>query len=257
MAKDSWNPRQYERFRAERRQPFDDLVRLIRPRPALRIADLGCGTGELSRELHLALRARETRGIDRSKQMLERAISHIEPDLSFECRAIEDFSGGPFDLLFSNAALHWVPDHEKLFERLSKLLAPMGQLAVQMPANNDHASHECAAKVAREEPFRSLLGGFVRASPVLPPESYALLLKKLDFAEQHVRLQVYLHELTSTAEIAEWTRGTTLTAYEEKLPPADFEKFLERYRERLLARLGDQRPFLFTFKRILLWAQKP
>src|SRR5690348_13419818 len=140
-----WNPEQYERFKAERSQPFWDLVALIDPAPNMRIADLGCGTGELTRALHEKLGARETVGIDNSASMLAKAPA--APGLKFRQQSIEEFSDGGFDLIFSNAALQWVADHERLFPRIARL---GNQLAVQMPANDDHPSHLAAAEVARE-----------------------------------------------------------------------------------------------------------
>ena len=145
----SWQPAQYERFKEERAQPFRDLVALIRPEPGLRVLDLGCGTGALTRELHESLGARETLGIDSSAEMLEGSKALETPTLHFQRSDIETFGADqPFDLVFSNAALHWLPDHPDLFLRLRTLLAPGGQLAVQMPSNETHLSHGTAVEVA-------------------------------------------------------------------------------------------------------------
>ena len=57
-----WTPEQYERFKDERAQPFWDLVALVEDRPRMRVVDLGCGTGELTRKLHEHLSATDTRG---------------------------------------------------------------------------------------------------------------------------------------------------------------------------------------------------
>ncbi|HJT18535.1 MAG TPA: methyltransferase domain-containing protein, partial [Thermoanaerobaculia bacterium] len=197
-----WSPGQYEKFKAERSQPFWDLVALIDPRPNMRIADLGCGTGELTRALHEKLGARETLGIDNSATMLAKAPS--APGFRFRQQSIEDFNDSGFDLIFSNAALHWLPGHERLFPRIARLGT---QLAVQMPANDDHPSHTTAADVARE------LGMEVRPNSVLPPERYAALLHELGFRKQHVRLQVYGHLLPSSEDVIEWVKGTLLTFY--------------------------------------------
>jgi trans-aconitate 2-methyltransferase len=154
--------------------------------------------------------------------------------------------------VFSNAALHWVDDHPELFERLTAALASGGQLAVQVPANHDHASHLAAERVAGEEPFREALGGYVRKSPVLSPEHYAVLLDRLGYAAQHVRLQVYLHVLPEPAAVVDWVKGTLLTDYKRRLPDALYEDFVARYQELLLNELPYERPFRFTFKRVLL-----
>jgi trans-aconitate 2-methyltransferase len=220
------------------------------------VVDLGCGTGELTRVLHERTGASATVGLDSSAAMLARSAPHAADGLSFKLGDIADWvPTEPVDLVFSNAALHWVDDHAGLFARLAAALGPSGQLAVQMPANHDHASHLVAEQVAAEEPFRTALDGYVRRSPVLAPELYAVLLARLGFVSQNVRMQVYLHVLPEPGAVVDWVKGTLLTDYKRRLPSALYEQFISRYRERLLAELGDDRPFPFTFKRVLLWGR--
>jgi trans-aconitate 2-methyltransferase len=258
MTRDAWNPACYDRFRAERTQPFEDLLALVRHAPGMRVVDLGCGTAELTRRVHETLAARETLAIDSSDAMLERARMQEGAGLRVERGNISDFRAhAEFDLVFSNAALHWVPGHDELFRRLAEALTPEGQLAVQLPANFNHPSHTVATAVAAEEPFRTALdGGRHRDDVVLAPEAYASLLHRVGFRAQHVRLQVYAHELEASAEVVEWVRASLLTSYQRRLPSDVFDRFVARYRERLLAELGDVRPYLFTFKRLLLWADR-
>jgi trans-aconitate 2-methyltransferase len=218
--------------------------------------DLGCGTGELTRALHDRTGARTTLGLDSSKAMLARSAPHAGDGLSFELGDIADWTPAePVDVLFSNAALHWVDDHDALFARLTAALRPGGQLAVQMPANHDHPSHLVAERVASEEPFREALDGYVRRSPVLPPERYADLLHRLGYASQLVRLQVYLHVLPEAGAVVDWVEGTLLTDYRRRLPDHRYGEFVVRYRELLLSELRSERPFPFTFKRLLLWGK--
>ena len=254
---DTWNPTQYEKFQAERNEPFFDLMALVRPQPGMRVADLGCGTGELTRLLHQHLQARETVGIDRSGAMLARSAAFAGAGLHFEQGDIATFSAGQgYDLIFSNAAIHWVPEHEALLGRLAASLAEGGQLAIQVPANHDYPTHTVADAVAAESPFREALGGYARRSPVLAPEQYALVLHRLGCRAQHVRLQVYGHYLPSRDGVVEWVKGTLLTDYESRLPADLFAQFLRRYRELLLPCLEEATPFFYPFKRILFWGQR-
>jgi len=256
MATDTWDPGQYERFSDERSAPFFDLLGLVEPCLGGSVVDLGCGTGELTQVLHERSGARTTLGIDTSEAMLAKSEAFAGDGLRFELGDIARWAPTDrFDVVFSNAALHWVDDHDELFARLTAAIKPGGQLAVQVPANHDHASHLVAERVAEEEPFRAALDGYVRHSPVLPPEDYALLLVRLGYASQHVRLQVYLHELADAAGVVEWVKGTLLTDYKKRLPDSVYEDFLARYSELLLSELDDQRPFPFTFKRVLLRAR--
>ena len=255
-----WNPTQYARFRDERARPFYDLLELVQSQPAMRVVDLGCGTGELTRLLHRHIDSIATLGIDSSPAMLAAAAEFAGDGLTFRQGDIADFPGaaevGAFDLVFSNAALHWLPDQDALLTRIADALTPRGQLAVQIPANHDHPSHLVAAEVASESPFREALAGYTRESPVLTPEAYASLLDRLGFREQTVRLQVYGHHLAARDEVIEWVKGTLLTDYQRRLPPELWTAFLDRYRERLLPRLDDSRPYFYPFKRILFWAAR-
>ena len=257
MAASSWNPDQYNRFRAERQQPFFELIALIEPRPNLRVVDLGCGTGELTRALHDRLPGADTTGLDSSETMLAESAAFATAGLRFARADIATFAPqAEYDVIVSNAALQWLPDHAELFARLARGLADGGQLAVQMPLNYDHPSHVVAAAVAGEAPFRDALGGFTIERPVAAPEWYAALFHRLGFARQHVRLQVYPHILAARDEVIEWVRGTLLTAYQQRLPADLWPAFMERYRARLLPELSDERPYFYAFKRLLLWAAK-
>ncbi len=258
MVQDAWDPRQYARFRAERERPFFDLLALVERRPAMRVLDLGCGTGALTAEAHRALGAARTLGVDRSAAMLAQAPA--VDGLELAQRTIEDVLGdaahaSAHDLVLANASLQWVDDHEALFPRLLALLAPGGQLAVQMPANFAHPSHAVAARLARDDEFAGVLGP-ARATAVLAPERYAELLVALGAARQRVLVEVYAHALPGRDDVVEWVKGTLLTWYQERLPPALFARFLERYRAALVAVLPDARPYLYTFPRVFLWAQR-
>jgi len=256
MSPDDWSPTQYERFKAEREAPFFDLLEMVQPAPDLRVVDLGCGTGELTRHLHRHLPAATTLGVDRSESMLARSAAFAEQGLRFERRdLVAALDDGPFDLIFSNAALQWLDDHAALLARLAVALAPGGQLAVQVPANHDHVTHLVAHAVAAEPPFVAALDGYRRESPLLAPERYAALLHELGFTAQRVELRVYPHLLASAGEMVEWVKGTLLTAYLGRLPAELREPFVERYRDVLLQKVEVVDPYFYPFKRILFWAR--
>jgi trans-aconitate 2-methyltransferase len=258
-----WDPKQYELFRNERSLPCFDLLDECAKRfeaakkiPA-RVIDLGCGTGELTKILHERLSAGSTLGIDSSAEMLAKAPQNIS-NLKFEQGDISAFTAeNTYDLIFSNAALQWVDDHETLFAKLARALTPGGQLAIQMPSNHDHISHVVAAEVAQRPHFSKALEGYVRHAPVMPIEDYASLIEKLGLVDQRVHLHVYAHHLESRAGMVDWVKGTMLTDYSRRLSPSDYEAFLAEYTESLFARVPDARPFFYPFKRVLIWATKP
>lgn len=251
---DTWNPDVYERFQQERSRPFYDLTDMVRGQEGLRVLDLGCGSGKLTQYLHQKLAARETVGLDASENMLLKARQFEGDGLRFEFGQIQDDPvPGKFDLVFSNAALHWVTGHEALFEKLRAKLQPGGQLAVQVPAMDSEPVHIVAAETAQE--FSQELGGYVRRLDVLTPEDYARLLYKLGFVEQEVRLQIYGHILPSREAVIEWYRGTLLTTYQQRLDAETYERFVKRYTQKLMKYLDDERPFFFPYKRILMWGR--
>lgn len=262
-----WDPQQYDRFKVERSKPFDDLVALLRPRPAPHVVDLGCGTGELTATLLERLGAAEVLGLDNAETMLAEARGRAGVRLRFGHADIAAFyEPGAWDIVLSNAALQWVPDHAATLAHWVASLAPGGQLAVQVPANADHPTHLVADELAHEEPFRSAFAHGrpppdVVAANVLAPERYAALLYNLGIPDPQVRLQVYCHLLDGPEQAVEWVKGTTLNRFKAALPAALYAEFLARYRERLLARLArdagavEGRPYLYPFKRILMWGQ--
>ena len=259
MLTDTWNPQQYDKFRAEREQPFFDLLDMVRASPGMRVVDLGCGTGRQTALLHARVGAHQTIGIDRSARMLADIQKETRPaGLTFEVGTIEDFPGdrGPFDLVFSNAAFHWVVDHHTLVARLAAALGPGGQLAFQVPAMHDTVTHLVAEELAGEEPYRSALGGWHRPQPVLEPDEYAKLLHRLSFVEQQVRLIVYPHVLATREDVIEWVKGTLLTEYGRHMPADSFDAFVRDYRSRVTTELEAVEPFFFPFKRILCWGRR-
>jgi trans-aconitate 2-methyltransferase len=229
----------------------------VTPIPGGRAVDLGCGPGELTRALHEKTGARETLGIDSSDAMLAKAAAHAGHGLRFERGDLATFAPAePYDLVFSNAAYHWVPDHPALLARLTKAVRAGGQLAFQVPDNFDHASHRAAEAVAAEEPFAGVLAGSAHPRHVLAPEDYSALLHRLGYAEQTVRLAVYGHRLESREGIVAWVEGSLLSEYRRRLPVALYDRFVSRYREVLFARVPDERPFFFTFRRVLVHARR-
>jgi trans-aconitate 2-methyltransferase len=252
----AWDPSQYNRFAAEREQPFWDLFSQLEPVGRAQVVDLGCGDGRLTVALHERLGAERTTGVDNSPSMLAVAIQRNEDGVDFLDADIACWPEGAerVEIIFSNAALQWVSDHEGVLSRWRGALDPGGQLAVQVPANADHPSHEVLRALADE-----LLGGSAPADPVaenvLPPARYAELLYGLGFARQQVDLRVYGHVLGSSSEVVEWMKGTSLNRFKAVMAAEEYAEFVAEYGRRLTRALGDGRPYFYPFKRILLWGR--
>jgi trans-aconitate 2-methyltransferase len=250
-----WNPAQYNQFKDQRAKPFFDLLALIQPARFNYAVDLGCGTGELTRSLFDKLLPDNLIGIDSSMEMLTKAQTWITSGLSFEQLDIARYQPDmPLDLLFSNAALHWLPHHDLLFPKLLAWIAADGQVAIQMPYNFDHPSHTVAHTVAVEL-FPHKFKAEQHFSGTLAPEQYAAILHACGFEEQRCRMEVYGHSMPSGDAVVEWTRGSLLTAYQQQLSAQEFEHFVNAYRDVLVQRLGNG-PYFYAFKRLLLWGRK-
>jgi trans-aconitate 2-methyltransferase len=186
--------------------------------------------------------------------MLERASLQAREGLRFELGSIEKVKG-EWDLVFSHAAIQWVDNHRSLIPRLFSLVSQNGQLAVQLPSNHSHPTHTLIREIAAEEPFHSALGGWNRLSPVLCISEYAEILHDAGGQEVIVFEKVYPSLLENSDALAEWTRGTALVPYFERLPESLHDSFMERYRERLAA-LFPNAPVFYPFRRTLFAATR-
>lgn len=260
-----WDPAQYRLFAEQRAQPFWDLADLIDASAGVDAVDLGCGDGELTIALAARLGTRSMLGVDSSPAMLAAAAAAEDEgfgaNVRFEAGDISTWTApATVDLVFSNAALQWVPRHTEVLRRWSAALRPGGQIAVQLPMNGHRPQHVVARELAESDRFRGAFGPDGPpvdpvATYVLEPEEYAETLHELGFVDQHVRVQVYPHVLPSSRHVVEWVKGTTLTRFRTRLDPATYDDFVAAYEARLLDVIGRHEPFFFPFRRVLLWGR--
>ncbi|MFC4455783.1 methyltransferase domain-containing protein [Deinococcus sonorensis] len=255
----TWNPDVYHRHRTARDAPAHDLMALLPPHPYRSVVDLGCGTGQHTLTLSRQFPEAQVLGLDSSAEMLARASEHHAPNLTFQQADLQDLHG-TFDLMFSNAALQWLPDHPALLERLWPHLNLGGMLAVQVPSNHDHPSHRLLSETADE--FREELAGFTRFgpvaghSPVLTPVQYAEVLHHLGATDIVAMSRVYPVVLPGAEGVLDWVRGTALVPYLGRLTPEDGARFEAAYLARLKAEWPDPEVY-YPFLRTLFVAQKP
>jgi len=253
----AWNPTQYLRFGNERLQPALDLLSRIPLEDPAVIYDLGCGTGTVTSFLKERWPGAKVTGIDSSGTMLERAGA-LDAEVTWQKSDLKHWSPETSaDLLYSNAVLHWLDDHEALFPRLMQGLNHGGVLAVQLPHNFSAPTHALIAKTARAGPWRELLEPELREQPVLESSAYYDILSphaaRLDFWET-----TYLHVLQGDDPVVEWTKGSILGPLLALLDEPDKEAFLKAYREpisKAYVRRGDGTTLL-PFRRLFLIAVK-
>lgn len=218
-----WNSSQYTKFENERTQPSVDLIHRIHI-DAESILDIGCGPGNSTNQLSLFFPGADILGIDSSDNMLDKA-EKTYPDLKFRKCIVPDEldSIGKFDLLFSNACLHWIPNHRKLFPELMAKLNSGGILAVQMPVVQDAMFYKMLNKLIECDKWKKL-GGIHNFHNLTPNETYDILSecsKKVVMWET-----TYYHIVPSHNSVIEWYKGSGLRPYLEALDTAEREAFL-------------------------------
>lgn len=251
----SWDPQQYLRFTGQRLRPALDLIARIPIEQPNTVIDLGCGTGNVTRVLRGRWPHAGIIGVDGSPQMLSEA-KQTAGDIGWQLADVAAWNPTEkFDLVFSNAALHWLDDHPALFARLSGKIEAGGVLAVQMPRNFAAPSHQLMHELASAPPWRDTLAGLLRPQPVLSPETYHGLLaphaRVLDIWETE-----YLQVLEGENPVAEWTKGTWLAPLLNALAPEARAAFESEYRLRV-ARAYPPQPdgkTLFPFRRLFIVA---
>ena len=253
----NWDAGTYDRFRRLRLRPALDLLAQVPDVPEGDIVDLGCGTGAVAHALRHRYPKRPLIGIDRSADM----VAGILAD-TYDRVQIADIAQWrpdvPVALIFSNAALHWLPDHPLLFPRLASALKPGGVLAVQMPRQFDAPSHRLIHEVARDlfpDRFER-----ARTPPVAAPS--ALYDICADLGDVTIWETDYLQHLPTQPDDAHpvraFTRSTAARPILAKLTSGEQERFFHAYDaalEAVYSRRADG-SVLFGFRRQFLILQK-
>ncbi|EYT79313.1 trans-aconitate methyltransferase [Streptomyces sp. Tu 6176] len=240
----TWDPAQYLRHAGHRARPFTDLLARIPELPSdpPRIADLGCGPGNVTVLLAGRWPTARITGYDNSPEMLDRAtVEHAGPTpgggrLDFVPADARTWTPGePCDLIVSNATLQWVPGHTARFADWIAALRPGGTFAFQVPGNFSAPSHRLMRALAHSARWRGRLGDVLRHDDAVDtPGAYLERLSGLGCAAD-VWETTYLHLLPGEDPVLDWVKGTglrpVLTALADD--PEAREAFLAEYRAAL------------------------
>lgn len=256
MPQADWNPGAYARFRVERLRPALDLLMRIEDPPPGSIVDLGCGDGAVAGALRARFPRRPLTGVDASPAMLAGARGY---DATEAADIAQWRPAEPPAVIYANAALHWLPDHDRLIPRLAAFLSRGGTLAVQMPRQFDAPSHALLRQTAaRLFPDRFDFANWT--SPVAPPAAYARLLAPLGTAD--VWETEYLHRLPPAAEghpVRAFTGSTAMRPFLDRLDATESANFVAAY-DSELARAYPAEPdgsILFPFRRLFFTLALP
>jgi trans-aconitate 2-methyltransferase len=228
-----WNPALYRRYEDERTRPAQELLARVPLTGAARVVDLGCGPGNSTELLVQRFAGAAVVGTDNSEAMLVSARERL-PQARFELSDIARWQPElPPDLIYANASLQWVPDHETLIPRLFAALAPGGVLAIQMPDNREEPTHRLMREVAAEAPWARAIGDADKLRTMLLPIDGYYDLLAADATQVDVWRTAYQHPMASAAAIVEWVRGTGLKPFVDRLPAELHASYLAEYQRRV------------------------
>lgn len=252
-----WDPAQYLKFSDHRLRPAIDLLNRVECAAPRQVYDLGCGAGNVTRLLKARWPEAHITGVDSSEAMLANAAAGADTDVDWQQADLAAWApSGPADVIYSNAALHWLSGHGELFPRLMSHLGPGGVLAVQMPRNFAAPSHTAITDAALSGPWRAKLEPLLRPAPTEEPAFYfdilAPLAAGLDLWETE-----YLHVLDGEDPVKEWTKATWLSPLLEALREPDRTRFETAYAKlvrQAYPRRADGRTLL-PFRRLFVVAR--
>lgn len=252
-----WSAAAYRRFEAERTRPAADLLGRVPPRRRQRVFDLGCGPGNSTQLLAERYPEAAITGLDTSPDMLAAARERL-PRAAFLRGDMASWRGGPADLLFANAVLHWVPRHIAVMAQLAGQLAAGGCLAVQMPDNENEPTHVLMREIATRPPFREKLARAAQAREAIGAfadydDALSPLCEEID-----IWRTIYLHRLEGPDAIVAWVQSAGLRPFLTPLDDAERADFLALYRAEI-ARAYPARPrggVLLPFPRLFVVASR-
>lgn len=249
-AKSDWNPGAYARFRDLRARPAMDLLLAVRSVGGGDVIDLGCGNGVMGVPLKERFAGHEIVGVDASPAMLEKAAESGAYDRLNEAD-IADWSTERAGLIYSNAALHWLKDHESLFVRLAKMLSKGGTLAVQMPHQNNAPSHRVWVSLV-EELFPGRVDLESGPGVMKAPHYFHLLAGMGQFSLWETEYYQVLGADKSGHPVRRFTESTFARPVLDALDPDEQAALIERY-ESVMDKAyprGEDGTVLFPFRRM-------
>ena len=253
----AWDPAQYLAFASERLIPALDLLSRIPLAAPDTVIDLGCGAGNVTKALKQRWPEAAFTGVDGSPDMLARARAE-DPDIEWVEADVNDWRpGAPVDVIYSNAALHWLDDHAALFPRLLGHIAPGGFLAVQMPRNWAAPSHTCIVEAVHAGPWRDKLKPLLRPAPAHAPKVYYDILAPLT-SSLAIWETEYCQILEGENPVAEFVKGSQLKRYLDALEEPERSAFENDYRARILEAYPKREngKTLFPFRRLFVLAER-
>ena len=253
-----WSSSQYLKFENERTQPAIDLVNRIYINNPQKILDIGCGPGNSTQVLSMKFPNAYILGIDNSANMIETAKKNY-PKLDFKnWDATNDLAslGIDFDIVFSNACIQWIPNHDKLIKNMIEILNPRGILAIQTPINYQEPIHKIIVEISTSDKWKAEFLN-PRIFFNLTQSEYFDLLSNIS-SQFSLWETTYFHIMKSHNDIIEWYRGTGLRPYLNVLSQEKKSIFENEVFDRIVALYPQQKngDIIFRFPRLFFIATR-
>ena len=245
----AWDPKTYLAFGAERTRAAADLLARVPLEAPKRIADLGCGPGNSTALLRARWPDAEIDAIDISPEMLQDARASGVDARFIQADIAQWRPDASYDLIYSNAVLQWLRDHETLVPRLFSFVRTGGALAIQAPRNFDEVCQVLVREAVADPRWAAKLHGVRDWWNGLAPEIYYDLLAR-DARSVDLWETRYFHVLEGEDPVFRWMMGTSLRPFAAALDSPLKEEFLEHYRA-MLAAAYLKRPDRKTIHRFL------
>ncbi|MFD2419974.1 trans-aconitate 2-methyltransferase [Amycolatopsis pigmentata] len=251
-----WDPGKYLDYADLRARPFYELLSRVGSTSPRRVADLGCGPGNLTKTLTERWPSAVIDASDSSPEMVEAARA-----AGVDARLLDVRDWVPAedtDVVVSNAVLHWVPEHRDLLRRWARTLPSGAWLAIQVPGNHIAPAHTLAREVA--DRWAPELGGVTLRGDdsIDDAQGYADL-----FTDAGCTIDAwettYIQRLTGPDAVLEWISGSALRPVRAALSDGSWARF----RDDLKPLLDDAYPpradgtTWFPFRRVFAVARIP
>ena len=253
-----WDSNQYLKFNSERTQPAIDLLMKVKANNLNKIIDIGCGPGNSTAILKQYFSDADIMGVDSSVDMIENA-KKTYPDDKFMLLDVQkdiDQLDNNYDLIFSNACLQWISNHEVFIPQLFELLNVNGALAVQIPMNGNAPLYKVVRNIVGNSKwnidFRKL-----ESNKTLEPDQYFNILSKLTDTFD-IWETTYYHRMKSHDDLINWIKGTMLRPYLNQMDVSKQMEFLSEVKEQTkeVYPIQENGEIIFHFRRFFFVAYK-
>lgn len=224
-----------------------------------RILDVGCGDGILTASLADGVPFGSVLGIDASPGMIDTARTQERPNLSFQLLDVLDANFcSEFDVVFSNATLHWVKDHEMLLSILYRALKESGLLRVNFAGEGNCSTlNRVVQDIMASDEYRQAFAGFEWPWYMPSVDGYGILVRGSDFGSAEVWGEVADRDFPDTEAMLGWLDHPAIVPFKKYLDSETAESFHKAVAARMIDETRQPTGTCFeTFRRINLVARK-